>query len=77
MSERYNQATNSSLDFHKDDMKKYKNILSKKKNQQGGIDSFWIFKKDPVKEEKKKPKGQAGVEGGEENGEENLEINKT
>ena len=50
-------------------MKKYKNILSKKKNQQGGIDSFWIFKKDPVKEEKKKPKGQAGVEGGDENGE--------
>ena len=46
------------MDFNKDEMKKYRHILSKKKNQQGGIDSFWIFKKDPVKEEKKKPKGQ-------------------
>ena len=49
-------------------MKKYKHLLSKKKNQQGGIDSFWIFKKDPVKEEKKKPKGQPGPDGVEPSG---------
>ena len=33
-------------------------IITQRKNQQGGgLDSFWIFKKNPTKEEKKKIKG--------------------
>lgn len=41
----------------KDELRKYRQIITQRKNQQGGIDSFWIFKKSPVKEEKKKAKG--------------------
>ncbi len=35
-------------------MTKYRQIITQRKNQQGGIDSFWIFKKSPNKQEKKK-----------------------
>lgn len=31
---------------HKEEIKRYTHILSKKKQQAGGLDSFWMFKKD-------------------------------
>lgn len=44
----------------KEEMRKFRQIITQRKNQQGGIDSFWIFKKSPNKEEKKKYKGMSG-----------------
>lgn len=32
-------------EIHKESIKKYTQILSKKKQKQGGLDSFWMFKK--------------------------------
>ena len=59
MNERYKEAPEQ-----KEEIKKYRHILSKKKqHHQGGIDSFWIFKKNPVKEQKKKAKGQENASG--------------
>jgi hypothetical protein len=39
-------------------MRRFRQIITQRKNQQGGIDSFWIFKKNPAnKSRKKRPKG--------------------
>jgi acetoin utilization deacetylase AcuC-like enzyme len=38
---------------HRESIKRYSQILSKQKQKQGGLDSFWIFKKEAATEEKK------------------------
>ena len=56
ISQRY-QRENEEEKRDKEELRKYRQIITQRKSQQGGIDSFWIFKKDPVKQEKKKAKG--------------------
>lgn len=62
MSQRYERGSQQ-LDETKDQLRKYKYMIAKKKSIQGGIDSFWIFKKDRNREDKKKNKGNAGGDG--------------
>lgn len=38
------------LPEHKESIKRYSQILSKKKQKQGGLDSFWMFKKEATTE---------------------------
>lgn len=38
---------------HKEEIKRYSQLLSKTKQKQGGLDSFWMFKKGVQSEEKK------------------------
>lgn len=56
ISQRY-ERQNEEEQRKKQELKKYRQIVTQRKNQQGGIDSFWLFKKDPIKEEKKKARG--------------------